>query len=497
MRRAILLAIAAAVLLPVLVPLPAAAAGSDVLSRVGHIVVIYQENWSFDSLYGKFPGANGLASAGNAVKQVDLDGNPYTTLPQPLDTSSKPPSPDTRFPANLPVQPFDASQYVQPDNKTGDLVHRFYQEQLQIDGGKMDKFVAYSDAVGLVMSYYDATSLPEGQLARQYVMADDFFHASFGGSFLNHFWLICACTPSFFNAPASAVAKLGSDGSLISDGSVTPDGYAVNTTFTVNQPHPATTAASALLPNQSLPTIGDRLSDKGLSWAWYAGGWNDALAGHPDPLFQFHHQPFAYFTRYADGTDLKKEHLQDEQDFLAAAKAGQLPAVSFVKPLGTQNEHPGYTDETHGQEHVADLVEAVKQGPNWKDTMIVITYDENGGRWDHVAPPKGDRWGPGTRVPAIVVSPLARRGAVDHTPYDTTSILRTIEQRWNLAPLGTRDAKVNSLVNALDSSLAGNASSTPSSGLSTTTVLIVIGALVLLAIAGLGTGLLVRRGRAT
>ena len=495
MRRAILLVIAAAVLMPVVVPLPVGAASSNVLSRVGHIVVIYQENWSFDSLYGKFPGANGLANAGNAVKQVDANSNAYAVLPQPLDTSAKPPAPDARFPANLPVQPFDASQYVQPDQKTGDLVHRFYQEQLQIDSGKMDKFVAYSDAAGLVMSYYDATSLPEGQLAKQYVMADDFFHASFGGSFLNHFWLICACTPSFFNAPGSAVAKLGTDGSLISDGSVTPDGYAVNTTFTVNQPHPATAAAAALMPNQSLPTIGDRLNDKGLTWAWYAGGWNDALAGHADPLFQFHHQPFAYFTRYADGTDLKKEHLKDEQDFLAAAKAGQLPAVSFVKPIGSQNEHPGYADEVHGQQHVADLVQAVQQGPNWKDTMIVITYDENGGRWDHVAPPKGDRWGPGTRVPAIVVSPLARRGFIDHTEYDTTSILRTIEQRWNLAPLGSRDAKVNSLAISLDPNLASSTAST--GGASPTATLIVIGALVALAIAGLGTGILIRRARST
>jgi phospholipase C len=128
MRRAILIAIAAAVLLPLAVPLPAAAAGSDVLSKVGHIVVIYQENWSFDSLYGKFPGANGLANAGNTMQQVDANGNPYTTLPQPLDTTLKPPGPDTRFPANLPMQPFDASQYVQPDQKTGDLVHRFRPE---------------------------------------------------------------------------------------------------------------------------------------------------------------------------------------------------------------------------------------------------------------------------------------------------------------------------------------------------------------------------------
>jgi phospholipase C len=382
------------------------------------------------------------------------------------------------------------------DQKTGDLVHRFYQEQLQIDGGKMDRYVAYSDAAGLAMSYYDATSMPEGKLAQQYVMADNFFHAAFGGSYLNHFWLICACTPSFFNAPASAFAKVGIDGALISDGSVTPDGFAVNTTFTVNQPHPGSAATAALMPNQSYPTIGDRLNDKGLSWAWYSGGWNDAMAGHPDPLFQFHHQPFAYFSRYADGTDLKKEHLKDEQDFVAAARAGQLPAVSFVKPLGEQNEHPGYADEASGQKHVADLVQAVQNGANWKDTMVVIMYDENGGRWDHVAPPKVDRWGPGTRVPTIVVSPVARRGYVDHTQYDTTSILRTIEQRWNLAPLGTRDAKVSSLAGALDPA-KGPASVANSQGVSLTTLAIVIGAVVALAVATTSAGLLMRRGRAS
>lgn len=112
-----------------------------------------------------------------------------------------------------------------------------------------------------------------------------------------------------------------------------------------------------------------------------------------------------------------------------------------------------------------------------------------------MAPPKGDRWGPGTRVPAIVASPLARRGFVDHTQYDTTSILRTIEQRWNLAPLGARDAKVNSLVGTLDPNLAAGAAS--SGGTSPTGTLIIIGALVALAIAGLGTGLLTRRRRST
>jgi len=415
------------------------------LDRIDHIIVIYQENWSFDSLYGLFPGANGIASAGDTVRQVDKNGVPYNTLPQPMDLSRTPPGPDPRFPPDLPVAPFNAAEYVLPNERTGDLVHRFYHEQLQIDGGKMDKFVAWSDAAGLVMSYFDATNMPVGRLAQQYVLADNFFHAAFGGSFLNHFWLVCACTPRWADAPASLRAQLDASGVLVKDGAVTPDGYAVNTLYTVNSPHPANANAATLLPSQTMPTIGDRLSERGVSWAWYSGGWNDALAGHADPLFQFHHQVFAFFARYADHTPGRAAHLKDESEFVRDIQAGRLPAVSFIKPLGPDNEHPGYSDLLRGERHVSELVRAVENSPAWPGTVIIVTYDEHGGRWDHVAPPVVDRWGPGSRVPAIIISPLARRHYVDHTRYDTTSILKLIETRWGLAPLGTRDAAANDL----------------------------------------------------
>jgi phospholipase C len=426
------------------------------IEKIGRIIVIYQENWSFDGLYGKFPNANGIASAGVAARQVDKDGKHYSTLPQPINTSLPTPAPDPRFPNDLPVAPFDVAKFVPANQKTGDLVHRFYQEQYQIDAGKMDRFVAWSDAAGLVMGYYDATSLPEGKLARRYTMADNFFHAAFGGSFLNHFWLICACTPRWPDAPAGEVAQLDDKGVLVKDGAVTPDGYVVNTSHSINQPHPASiTDPAQLVPNQTMPTIGDRLDQKGVSWAWYAGGWDDAIAGHADPvLFQFHHQPFVYFASYADGTAAKAIHLKDEKDFLSALKKGTLPSVSFVKPFGTDNEHPGYATLQKGQQHVVDLVRAVQKSRFWKDAVIVIVYDENGGRWDHVAPPIADRWGPGSRVPAIVISPFAHRGYVDHTVYDTTSILRLIEERWDLAPLGARDAAANDLTATLDLSRA-------------------------------------------
>ena len=410
------------------------------LGRLKHIVVIYLENRSFDNLYGEFRGANGLANAGTHATQVDLLGNPFAHLP----------TPPGGFPINLPNAPFSIEQYVPIQSIIPDLVHRYYQEQAQIDGGKMDKFAAIGDARGLVMGYYHTANLPLAVEAASNTLCDNFFHGAFGGSFLNHIFLVSAQAPTFPNAPQAMHAVLDQNGNLITDGAVTPNGYVVNTAFTVNKPHPSTVPAARLVPNQTFTTIGDRLSENDVSWAWYSGGWNDALAGHADALFQFHHQPFAYFANYADGTAAKAQHLKDETDFIAAARAGTLPAVSFVKPLGAVNEHPGYADLRSGELHVEQLLQALRSNPHWKHTAVIITYDENGGFWDHVAPPVIDQWGPGSRVPTLVISPLAKHGYVDHNIYDTSSILALIEHRWGLEPLSTRDAAANDMHDAFD-----------------------------------------------
>jgi phospholipase C len=432
---------------------------TDVLrSAIKNVVVIYQENWSFDGLYGSFPGANGIANASSTIAQIDkLTGAPIATLPPPLFNGV--PDPNFAGVAGKPVQPYAALTYIQASQVTGDMVHRFYQEQSQIDGGKMDKFMTWSDNPGLVFSTFDATTMPEGQLAAQYTLADNGFHSAFGGSFLNHQYLICACAPVFPNAPAAFVAALDGSakqlaldgaGTIVRDGFVTPDGFAINTAFTVNNPHPAGVVAASLIPNQTNPTIGDRMSAANVSWKWYAGGWTAALAGNPDAYFQFHHQPFAYYAAFADGTAAKAAHLQDETNFLADLHGNTLPAVSFIKPIGQNNEHPGYTSLLAGQQHVAGLVQAIQGSPYWKNTAIIVTYDENGGRWDHVAPPAADRWGPGSRVPFIVISPWARHSFVDHTQYETVSVLAFLERLYNLQPLGTRDAAANPFSNAFD-----------------------------------------------
>ncbi len=447
--REIVLAIA--VILLTFTAAPLRADPADDLNRIAHIVVIFQENWSFDALYGSFPDTNGLASASSGAKlQVDRDDRPYASLPRPIDRRMTPPAPDPRFPADLPNAPFNLTQFVLPTEIPGSPVHEFYREQHQINGGKMNKFVAWTDVGGLAMSYYDAMNWPMGRLAQQFTIADNFFHAAFGGSFLNHMWLICACTPVWRDAPAGLRAQLDANGFLARDGRVTPDGFVVNTSFTVNTPHPANADPRTLVPNQTLPTIGDRLNERGISWAWYSGGWDNAVTGNPDPLFQFHHQPFPFFANYTDGTPGRAEHLRDERDFFFDLERGSLPAVVFIKPVGADNEHPSYANPLRGQAHAAKLVRAIMNSFAWESTVIIATYDENGGRWDHVAPPVVDRWGPGTRVPAIIISPFAKRRFVDHTLYDTTSILRLIERRWDLKPLGTRDAAASDLTNALN-----------------------------------------------
>ena len=239
-----------------------------------------------------------------------------------------------------------------------------------------------------------------------------------------------------------------------------PDGYALSTNQPAYQPSRVPPAndgdrrfadpTKQIVPPQTMATIGDTLTARGVTWAWYAGAWNDAVkdgmqpAGAPRkviatsangaPCFVTHHQPFNYFARFAPGTADRERHLRDYTDLVAGIEQGTLPQVAFYKPQGTLNEHPGYANVLSGDQHIADLLAKIKASPLWMSTAIIVTYDENGGFWDHVAPPAGDRWGPATRIPTVILSPHAKRGYVDHTSYDTTSILKFITLRFGLAP---------------------------------------------------------------
>ena len=505
---------------------PAGAIGSQpaitraLRNDIDTIVVIYAENRAFDNLYGNFPGARGLSEVmdrdGRPLPayhpQRDRDGSVLPVLPPTWGGVTAPgvtPVVTQQQSAGLPNSPYSIEHAFTPQSGvelttatvTRDLWHRFFEHQMQIDGGKNDGYAAWSDAGGLALGHYDYSGAELYALAKQFVLADNFFQGAFGGSFLNHQYLICACAPEYPHAdtapakPGIAILDRDENGKYLprlktaatpaksaleegptfaKTGDIAPfdyfgDGkfYAVNTMQPPYQPsrnHPSADDASfayadplnpTTLPPQLQKTIGDELDAKNVHWAWYAGSWSAAIqdgrrppakrreviyapetaGGNPD--FQAHHQPFNYYAHFDPAThpEQRAEHLKDYNDLLMDIAAGHLPAVSFYKPQGNLNQHAGYASVAEGDAHIASLVEKLRAGPQWNHMLIVITYDEFGGAWDHVAPPQGDLLGPGARIPALIISPFAKRGIVDHTQYDTESILRLITRRFDLEVL--------------------------------------------------------------
>ena len=536
--------------------------GLEALAKVNHIVVIYEENHSFDNLYGGWEGVNGLGNAANASAQVNQNGKPFSclmqqdvnlTAPSPLATTCTDTTTATSFTSHFTNTHFSLDSFLgaaaatcpnpgvfatngllngsgAPGGCTRDIVHRYYQEQFQIDNGKMDRYVQGSDATGLAMGTYDTTQLPIYKYLHEtghpkYAILDNFFQGAFGGSFLNHQLLVAGRAPTWVAAindggaddlhsvvdgngmpnnyplyasplggnvkdqQLTASCNPGPGRSPTLTGTVCGD-YAVNTTQPFYQPYSPGTAVTRRIPPLTNATIGDRLSAAGVDWAWYSGGWSNANGdvgapgwtngsgttcsdpGHlstavypncPDADFQFHHQAFNYYANFAPGTQARKDHLKDQASFTYAVKTSRkqcnLKSVSFVKPIGEENEHPGYASESNGSSALVSTLKAIEGSACAKDTMVVVTYDEFGGQWDHVAPPgtKGgvpgphDIWGPGTRIPALVVSPALKSDfVVDHVEHDTLGVLTTIERRWKLAPLTPRDGTEASLATVFD-----------------------------------------------
>ena len=593
-RRRLAVALALVALVMVAVPVEAAPKTGP-LQNFKNIVVIYEENHSFDNLYGMWGSVNGqsvigipdaLANHMNRTTQVDENGTPYDCL---LQTDVNMRTSVQAYPSGgaghltetcsqgvtLPTgavtissafgnAPYSIDDYIAPTDVTcppqtnlfgfsngidktnpvsgataggctRDLVHRFYQEQYQINGGAMNRYITGSDSAAMSFGYYDTTQLPiykylHSNGAPKYVIADHFFQAAFGGSFLNHQFLIAAAAPDYSGQAGethsvidaqqmvrshagtgcSSAYPLFSSNDCLFDGNTTQacgqpttqaaficGDYAVNTVLPYYQPTGTGFANKINSIDDSTTdlTIGDLMSDGGVSWAYYGGGWDNASgntsgrgwtagpgptcdtangpaggapadgAGTPGGYpyceaysYQQHHYPFAYFSRYNSASGPDRTHLQDEQDFLWAAANGQLPQVSFVKPVGSDNEHPGYASEPNGSDHLLDLIQAVMTGPQAGNTLIVVTYDEYGGQWDHVPPPSAsnpvaahDAFGPGTRIPALLIARSFTRSGVDHTYMDTLSIMRTIELQWGLGvlPGNLRDGHVNSLANAI------------------------------------------------
>ena len=403
-----------------------------------------------------------------------------------------------------------------PGGCTRDLVHRFYQEQYQLDGGKQDRYVTGSDAVGLTMGTYDTRKLPiyeylHGRRHPDYAISDRFFQAAFGGSFLNHQWLVAAATPTFYGALATAQRRPALPGRRERDAEHLSALHAdrpgqgpgadralqraaarragVRRLGGQHDPAdlPALRAGHAGRPQA--PAAEGRHHRRPAERAGHRLGlvlgrlverqrrrrrtrWTNSPTACTDPetaagavfpncpnkLFQYHHQALNYYASFAPGTAARRRHLRDEQEFedLAAdsRRHCRIKPVSIIKPIGAENEHPGYASEHTGSDHLVDLLQSVQRSACAKDTMVIVTYDEFGGQWDHVSPPgqgartpgPHDEMGPSHPHPGADARPRpAARFSVDHASHDTTSIMATIEHRFGLRPVSSRDAQVQDL----------------------------------------------------
>lgn len=359
--------------------LPAGSAAVTTATPIEHLVVLMQENHTFDNYFGTFPGADGLPP----------------DVCQPLDLED---------PSRGCIKPFHNDQ-----PRTSDPDHSSQSAREAYHDGTMDGFVSAQVDRNLdpraPMAYWDGSDLPlYWNLATDYTLADRFFSTALGASQTNHMYWIT-----------------GQSGG---GGGIPKDGY-------------------------SMPTIFDRLEAAGVSWKMYVQNYDPTVTFRSSENHgpQVIWAPLLAFPRFIDDPELRA-HIVDLSEYFDDLSNGTLPAVSYLVPSGSSEHPPG--NVTTGQNFGASLVTALMRSDAWWKSMFVLTHDDWGGYYDHVPPPQIDAEGYGFRVPALFVSPYSRRGEVDHTVYDYTSILRFIENNWHVEPLTARDASANSIVSGLD-----------------------------------------------
>ena len=470
--------------------------------KIEHVVVIFQENRSFDHYFGTFQPKNGQQVVNLLDGQGQLDprflglqknpaGIAYDNLPLPAEI------PGFQN-VQLPNQPFHMAPYIPArGNVHWDPAHRFFRMMAEVHNGKMDRFVALAGGSktllsrdefrkmspeqiafdlarpsGPVLGYYTGEDLPfYHQVAHQYTLFDHFFQAMSGGSTGNALYLAAARSCIHPHAPREVCAPFDpKDAGLehrFFDLPYDHQKVLVNDLPPLQGPTNADAVKALKISPppeaQTYDNIGDRLDGARVSWAWYNENWNRvkpwALKTAFGPgdgsavidtgqLYVAHHNPFQYYPRWPEY--VKSGHMRDSEDFLADAHAGKLPGVSFVRASAAHDEHPADCAPAYGMEWVEQLVRAAADGPAWDKTAIFITYDEGGGFWDSLPPKVVDDYGFGTRIPALLISPWARQGLVDHHLASTASILKFIETRFGLQPLNQRDADAYDLMGAFD-----------------------------------------------
>ncbi|MFJ4782335.1 phospholipase C [Streptomyces sp. NPDC088794] len=473
---------------------------SSTATPIKHVVVLFDENISFDHYFATYP------------KAANTDGTKFTA------SKKTPKNINTLAHAGLLKK--NPNQYL-PERLTPaqaltcDQNHSYGPEQYAADGGKADQYVQNTEVdkcsgglfgePGLVMDYYDGNTVTGlWNYAQQYALNDTSYSSVYGPSTPGALNLVSGQTHGVISTDAAS-------GTEHPKQTTTPDSYAVQSPnakgvgTVINDPDPAYddcsdkdhTGTSALASMQG-KNIGDLLNSKKVSWGWFQGGFRPStgwdgkqgdyakcdtahanIGGASALDYSPHHNPFEYYKSTSNphhlppksvdeiGHSGQANHNYDLTDFSAAVKAGKLPSVSFLKAGEYQDGHAGYSDPTDEQHFLVNEINAIQSSPQWSSTAIVIAYDDSDGWYDHatITPRNGskdtsvgsngkatdspacqkapkasggyaDRCGPGTRQPLLIVSPYSKVNKVDHTLTDQASIIRFVEDNWHTGRIG-------------------------------------------------------------
>jgi phospholipase C len=456
-------------------PLPPAPTSTP----IKHVVVIFDENESFDHYFGTYP------NAANPAGEPKFAASDETPSVNGLD-----PTLLTNNPNSAPPQRLDRSEAV-----TCSQNHGYGAEQQAFDGGLMDRFVEFTAGgscagprgKSIVMDYYDGNTVTAlWNLAQHFSMSDNSFGTNFGPSTVGAINLVSGQTHGTDVATGSGV-----------------EGNAI-----IGDPQPKLDdCANPGGVQLSGRNVGDLLNAHHVSWGWFQGGFRPTSvdgtgkatcnASHPNVAnatirdYVQHHEPFQYYSSTANvhhlpptstamiGSSDQANHQYDLSDFDAALASGNLPSVSFLKPAAFEDGHPSNSDPLDEQRFIARTLNALEQSPEWSSTAVIIAYDDSDGWYDHVMPPitspsaapadalsgagkcgnvpagstaYNDRCGYGPRQPLLVISPYAKVNYVDHALSDQTSVLKFIEDNWQLGRIGDQsfDARAGSIGNMFD-----------------------------------------------
>ncbi|MEV5572407.1 alkaline phosphatase family protein [Spirillospora sp. NPDC052269] len=459
------------------------ASRTSTATPIKHVVVLFQENNSFDHYFGTYP------------KAANTDGTKFTAARRTPRVNGLTKSLLTHNPNQ-----YDPKRLTPKQALTCDQDHTYGSEQKALNGGRMDKFVQSTEKdkctgqpvifgePGLVMDYYDGNTVTAlWNYAQHYSMSDNSWDTVFGPSSPGAINLVSGQTHGI-RAVDNKTHQPVTDSYVVQS----PDKDGVGTM--TNDPQPAFDDCSA--KNHTATNnlgafdgrnVGDLMNKRKVTWGWFQGGFKPTGkngsyaacdASHPNvggiasTDYIPHHEPFQYYKSTANEKHLpptsvakighqdQANHQYDLTDFDAALQAGNLPSVSFVKAGAYQDGHAGYSDPLDEQRFLVNYINAIQKSKFWKDTAVVVAYDDSDGWYDHQKPrllngsddasvdsalcgkaPAAaggykDRCGPSQRLPLLVISPFSKVNHVDHTYSEQTSVLRFIEDNWGLGRIG-------------------------------------------------------------